>query len=118
MLQSPAALADHADRLLLRGDQSLGNTQQLGRAGAGGYVERDQRPVPVAGQPREQVVERLVGNAPRRGLGLLRLVGALRDGRRNGCMGLWWALSCPSSAPLAWGNGLTSGRPCISRWYS
>ena len=69
MLQSPAALADHADRLLLRGGQALGDAEQLGGAGAGGDVERDQRPVPVARQPREQVIERLAGNAPRRRLG-------------------------------------------------
>ena len=74
VLQRPAALADHADRLLLRGEQALDDAQQLGGAGAGGDVERDQRPVPVAGQPGEQVVERLVGDAPRRRLGLLRLV--------------------------------------------
>jgi hypothetical protein len=75
VLQCPAALADHADCLVLGSEQSLNDAEQFGGPCASGNPERDQRTVPVGGQPGEQLAERLVRDAPRRRLGLLRLVG-------------------------------------------
>jgi hypothetical protein len=80
VLQHLAALADHADRLVLESEQSLNDAQQFGCARPGRDPERDQRPVPVAGQAGEQLAERLVRNAPRGRLGFLRLV----------CGPAWW----------------------------
>jgi hypothetical protein len=47
-------------------------------------------------------------------LGALGWYGADRDGRRHGCIGLWWLLICSSPARRDAGNGLSSGRP--SSW--
>jgi hypothetical protein len=73
-LQRPAALADHTDHLLLGHHEALADAEQFGGAGAGGHVERDQGPIPVAVQGREELAERLIRDAPRGWLGLLRLI--------------------------------------------
>jgi len=70
VLQRLAALADHADRLVFRGEQPLNNAQEFGGARCGRDIERDQRPVPVAGQAGGQLVEGLVRDVPRRWPGL------------------------------------------------
>ena len=70
MLQCPAALADHPDRPVFGCHQPLNHAQQFGGARCGRDIERDQRPVPVAGQAGGQLVEGLVRDVPRRWPGL------------------------------------------------
>ena len=65
LLQLPGALAGHSDQLTARIDAACGGRQQLRRPRPGGHIERDQRPVPVRGQPGEDLVELLVRDRPR-----------------------------------------------------
>lgn len=59
------ALAHHADQLLAGQEIALAHAQQLRGPRTGGDPERDQRPVPVRPQRREQLVEPAVGDRPR-----------------------------------------------------
>ena len=64
-LQLAGALAGHRDHLPAGIDAGQHRRQQLRRTGTGGDVERDQGPVPVRGQPGEDLVELLVRDGPR-----------------------------------------------------
>jgi hypothetical protein len=64
-LHRPRPLTNYRDQLLPRVDVGLGRAQQLRGPRAGGDPERHLRPVPMAGQRREQLVEPLVRNRPR-----------------------------------------------------
>ena len=64
-LQLAGALAGHRDHLAAGIDAGQRRRQQLRGAGAGGDVERDQRPVPVRGQPGKDLVELLIRDRPR-----------------------------------------------------
>ena len=64
-LQLAGALAGHRDHLPPGIDAGHRRRQQLRRAGSRRDVERDQRPVPVRGQPGEDLVELLVRDRPR-----------------------------------------------------
>ena len=65
LLACPGALADHADQLLAGQEVALAHAQQLRGPRPGRDPERDQRPVPVRPQRREQPVEPVVGDRPR-----------------------------------------------------
>ena len=65
LLQCPAALADHGDQLPPRICPAPGCRQQLRRPRPGRDIKRDQRPVPVRRQRREDLVELLVRDTAR-----------------------------------------------------
>ena len=86
-LHRPRALADHRDQLLRRDRRPCARAQQLRGPCPGRDPERDQRPVPVRGQPGEQLVEPLVGDASRDPPGHPRPVAARPLACRNGSPG-------------------------------
>ena len=67
LLEDASSLADDGDELASRIGIADGRTEQLRGANARGDVEGDERPVAVRGEPGEELVERLVGDPPRRG---------------------------------------------------
>lgn len=65
LLNHPTSLAHHRDQLPPGIYSALSGRQQLRCPCPGGDIERDQRPVPVRGQPGEDLVELLVRDAAR-----------------------------------------------------
>nr|WP_241989752.1 hypothetical protein [Streptomyces sp. AC1-42W] len=74
-LEFAASLAVNADQLLPDVDELASDAEEFGGAGAGGDVEGEDRAVPVAGHPREQLVEEPVRDRAGNPLGLLLSVG-------------------------------------------
>ena len=64
LLDRPRPLADHRDQLLARVDPPGQHAKQLGCACTGRDPERQQRPVPVRAQRREQLIELAIRDLP------------------------------------------------------
>ena len=66
LLSRPRPLPDHRDQLLTRVGIPLAGAEQLTGPRPGRDPERHQRPVPVRGKRREQQLEHLIRDPPRR----------------------------------------------------
>ncbi len=116
-LQRPGSLAHHGDQLLPRVGVGNRGAQQLRGPRTGRDPQRHQRPVTVRTQLREQRVEPLVRDGPRRPRHHLRPIpaAALTDERLHRVV-----MRCarPARRCRDSGNGLSIGPVPASRWKS